>query len=139
MLIILSYNLYFSFEDEKLAPRGRVASLTDPQIVNITNNQARPSPLTNQNVTSLANKILTYKRKEQDASSLAEMARSLVSDVDDYLASIDHSGVTNRRIASIKDDERIGTPVKVKSPKKGRTKSPTSAEKQPLSVPRQVI
>ena len=115
-----------------------MSSLTDPQIVNI-GNHGRPSPKPNQNGTSVANKIPAYKLKEQDASSLVEIALSLVSDVDGYLDSIDQTGLTNRRMATIKDEERIGTPVKLKSPKKSKTKSPTSAEKQPLTVPRQVL
>ena len=76
-----------------------------------------------------------YKLKEQDASSLAEIAMSLASEMDEYLASTDQAGLTNRRVASVRDEERIGTPVKVK---KSKAKSPIRAEKQPLTIPRQV-
>lgn len=128
--------------------RSRGASLTDSQMSSVdgSGNQTRPASLANQKGSSVLSKMPAYKLKEQDASSLAEIAMSLASEVDEYLTSTDW---TNRRTASMRDDERIGTPVKVKpkspksprsprSPKKSRTKSPTGPERLPLSVARQV-
>ena len=76
-----------------------------------------------------------YKLREKDANSLAEIAMSLASENHDYLASTDKIGCINRRLASYREEERIGTPVKIK---KSKAKSPTRVEKQPLSIARQV-
>ena len=130
-----------SLLDEKPIARARMSSLTCPQLdsFNVPGNQARPSPLASQNGTSVTNMMPADKLKEQDDSSLAEMAVSLATEVDKYLDSTDIRSLTIRRMASIRDDEQIGTPVKVKSPKKCKTKSQGSAEKQPLSSARQVL
>ena len=106
-----------------------------PRSVNVAGNQARHFPPANHNGSSTAARMPAFKLKEQDATSLAEIAMSLASEMDEYLASTDQGGLTNRRVASVRDEERIGTPVKVK---KSKAKSPTRAEKQPLTIPRQV-
>ncbi len=81
---------------------------------------------------AVAPRLPPYKLREQDTTSLAEIALSLANEQEEFLASVDSRSLA---LLSGRLEEQIGTPVKAK---KSRGKSPTGGEKQPLTLPKAV-